>query len=222
MSLLSKPSLVNTDMSAFEFQTLTSSECFKISDYHDKVILIVNTASECGLTGQYQALEETYQKFKAQGLIIIGVPSSDFGNQEKDTSTDIAAFCQKNYGVTFLMTQKYAVTGSHAHPFYKKAKEIMGFIKSPQWNFHKYLINKKGELVDYFFSLTAPDSKRLHKAIESLIHEKEADITEHFKVDTSESLPDSTRFDTLLEKKDTPNISLNIDDTKNNDTEPKS
>jgi|GEM_PF-215642 len=204
-----------TDMTRFTFENLSTNETIKLSDYVDKVVLIVNTASECGLTGQYAALENLYQQFKDQGLVIIGVPSGDFGNQEKETSEEIAYFCQENYGVSFILTKKYHITGAQAHPFYKQANQIMGFTKSPKWNFHKYLLNKKGELIDYFFSLTAPDSKRIHKAITAILNEKEADITEHLTSDTyskQESAETVNRLTDLLESKEAPKSSADTED----------
>lgn len=132
-------------------------------------MLIVNTASYCGFTKQFAGLEALYKKYKDQGLIIIGVPSNDFGEQDPGTHQEILKFCQINYGVDFIMTSKEVVTGKHAHPFYIWAKKTLGVLKAPQWNFHKYLIDKKGHLIDYFFSTTTPDNPRLIKAIEKAL-----------------------------------------------------
>ena len=135
---------INSDVSMHHFAPLGSGEDIKLADHNDKVILIVNTASKCGFTGQYEGLEALYQTYKHQGLIIIGVPSNDFGAQEPGTNQEIANFCLINYGVSFPMTTKYSVSGDNAHPFYKGARKILGFGTAPKWNFHKYLINKKG------------------------------------------------------------------------------
>ena len=135
------------------------------------MILIVNTASKCGFTKQYAALEKLYQDKKDQNLVIIGVPANDFGAQEPGSAEDIADFCRINYGVSFPMTSKLVVSGDNAHPFYKEARTILGFGTAPKWNFHKYLVNKKGQLIDYFHSTTAPDSQRLLKAIDKALAE---------------------------------------------------
>ena len=151
---------------SFSFGALNSRAVIKLSDYAGKVLLIVNTASKCGFTGQYQKLETLYQQYKAKGLVVIGVPSGDFGDQEFDSSEEIATFCKMNYGVTFPMAAKSSIKGDNAHPFYQWTKEVLGFGTAPKWNFHKYLIAKNGVLVDYFHSKTSPDSPRLVTAIE--------------------------------------------------------
>ncbi len=157
----------------FEFRTLIGDESLPLSSYKGKAILIVNTASKCGLTGQYEGLEKLYQTYKNKGLIILGVPSNDFGAQEPDPAKTIAEFCKLNYGVSFPMTQKEVVSGKQAHPFYRWAKEELGFGTAPKWNFHKYLINHRGELVDYFNSTTGPTSSNISNAIDAaLIEEK--------------------------------------------------
>lgn len=153
----------------YSFSTLVGHKPMPLADFEGKVILIVNTASKCGFTPQYQRLEELYKKYKDQGLVIIGVPSNDFGSQEPGTEEDVAQFCQVNYGVTFPMTSKEVVSGKDAHPFYLWAKKKLGFGTAPKWNFHKYLINRRGELIDYFFTTTSPDSKRFIKAIENAL-----------------------------------------------------
>ena len=155
----------------FTFDALMSETPVALSDYAGKVMLVVNTASRCGLTGQYEGLETLYQKYQDKGLVIIGVPSNDFGGQEPGTDTEIAQFCRINYGVSFPMTSKYSVKGSKAHPFYVWAKNTLGFGTAPKWNFHKYVIDRQGMLVEYFHSTTAPDSRRLLKVIEKLLEQ---------------------------------------------------
>lgn len=150
----------------FSFSALHTKQPLPLSQFRGKVILVVNTASNCGFTPQYKGLETLYKTYKAKGLVIIGVPSNDFGKQEPGTSEEIGAFCEKNYGVTFPITEKEIVVGDRAHPFYKWTKDGLGLLSVPRWNFHKILINKKGQAVDSFFSTTAPDSKSLIKAIE--------------------------------------------------------
>jgi glutathione peroxidase len=161
----------DTTAHSFEFAALMADEPIKLSDFAGKVVLIVNTASKCGFTGQYDGLEEVYQLHKDEGLVVVGVPSNNFGKQEPGSREEIASFCKINYGVTFPMTSKYSVSGDDAHPFYKWAHDELGFGTAPKWNFHKYIIGKDGKLVDYFHSNISPKSKRITKAItEALDH----------------------------------------------------
>ncbi len=155
----------------FSFNYLNKNEKLSLSDFNGKVILIVNTASKCGFTSQYADLENIYKEYKEKGLLIIGVPSNDFGRQEQGSSEEISTFCQLNYGVTFPMTQKEKVSGKDAHPFYLWAKSKLGFGTAPKWNFHKYLVDRHGKLIDHFYSLTSPQSGRLKKAIEKALDE---------------------------------------------------
>lgn len=155
----------------FTFEPLMDGAPVALADYRGKVVMLVNTASKCGFTSQYEGLEKLYQTYQNQGLVIIGVPSNDFGGQEPGSAEEIAAFCKKNFGVSFPMTSKTVVSGDEAHPFYQWAKDTLGFGTAPKWNFHKYLINRRGELVDHFHSTTAPDSDRLTSAIETLLAE---------------------------------------------------
>ncbi|MFZ4124923.1 MAG: glutathione peroxidase, partial [Rickettsiales bacterium] len=149
----------NTTATAYDFSftTLTGNQPLPLSQYQGKVLLIVNTASECGFTKQYEGLEALYNTYKDKGLVIIGVPSNDFGGQEPAGNEEIAQFCKRNYGVTFPMASKEVVSGDKAHPFYKYAYDVLGFGTAPKWNFHKYLVDKTGHVVDYFHSTTAPD-----------------------------------------------------------------
>jgi len=155
----------------FSFISVNGNDELRLLDFKGKVILVVNTASKCGFTSQYADLEKLYKEYKDQGLVIIGVPSNDFGSQEPGTNEEIATFCQLNYGVTFLMTQKETVSGEKAHPFYIWAKETLAFGSAPKWNFHKYLINREGKLIDYFYSTTSPQSNRFKNAIEKALNE---------------------------------------------------
>lgn len=153
----------------FSFKSLVGHEPMPLSNYKGKVILVVNTASKCGFTKQYDGLQKLYDKYKDKGLVIIGVPSNNFGNQEPGDSGEIAKFCKINYGVNFPLASKENVKGKDSHPFYKWARDKMGMLAAPKWNFHKYLIDKNGNLVDYFYSKTAPDNKRLTGKIEELL-----------------------------------------------------
>lgn len=136
-----------------------------LSDYKGKMILIVNVASECGFTKQYADLQKLYDQYQ-DNLMIIGVPCNQFGGQEPGTAVEIQTFCEKNYGVNFLMTEKVDVKGSNQHPLYKwlTSKELNGKSNSTvKWNFQKYLINDEGFLVDYYFSMTSPTSDKITK-----------------------------------------------------------
>lgn len=151
----------------FSFTTLVGEEKLPLSQFKGKVILVVNTASNCGFTKQYDGLQKLYDTHKGKGLVILGVPSNDFGSQEPGSSSDIAEFCKRNYGVTFPMAAKQVVSGDAAHPFYRWASDTLGFGTSPKWNFHKYLIARDGTLVDHFNSTTSPDASRLVGAVEA-------------------------------------------------------
>ena len=153
----------------FSFTALTGGAPLPLAQFKGKVILVVNTASKCGFTGQYDGLEKLYQTYKDQGLVVLGVPSDDFGHQEPGSNGEIAEFCKLNYGVTFPMAAKEDVVGDNAHPFYKWGRATMGFISVPKWNFHKYLIDRNGNPVDYFYSTTAPDDTKLVAAIEKYL-----------------------------------------------------
>lgn len=155
----------------FSFNYLMEDKLLQLSEFKGKVILVVNTASECGFTPQYEGLEKLYETYKDKGFVIIGVPSNDFGGQEPGSNQEIAKFCKINYGVTFPMASKEVVSGDDAHPFYKWARKTLGFGTAPKWNFHKYLINRKGELVDYFNSTTSPENDRVKEAIEKALKE---------------------------------------------------
>lgn len=157
----------------FSFQTLAGHNPLPLASFRGKVLIIVNTASQCGFTPQYAGLETLYKQYKDQGLVVLGVPANDFASQEPGTDQDIANFCQVNYGVSFPMTAKEIVAGKNAHPFYLWARQQLGFGTAPKWNFHKYLINRKGELINYFYTTTSPEAPRLVKAIENALAEKE-------------------------------------------------
>lgn len=159
---------------AFEFQNLDGNGKIKLSDYAGKVIMIVNTASQCGFAVQYGELQELFSRYEDDGFMMIGVPNNDFGDQELGTPAEIAKFCEINYGLTFPLTAKYNVAGPKIHPFYVWAREQLGFGTGPKWNFHKYLINRQGELVEYFYTTTPPDAPRVIDAIEKLIADKKA------------------------------------------------
>ena len=134
-----------------------------------KVALAVNVASKCGLTPQYKGLESLWRKYKDKGLVVLGVPSNDFGGQEPGTEAQIQNFCLTNYSVSFPMTSKNAVIGGSAHPFYKWVTAEAGEAAAPRWNFHKYLIGPRGEFAGTFPSKVAPDADALTAAIEAAL-----------------------------------------------------
>ncbi|MDO9382066.1 MAG: glutathione peroxidase [Hyphomicrobiaceae bacterium] len=138
-----------------------------LSEYKGNVLLVVNVASFCGFTPQYKGLQALYDKYQGQGLTVIGVPSNDFGNQEPKAAGEIKEFCQGTYGVKFPLTAKAALSGDDAHPFYVWAREQLGWLNAPKWNFHKYLVGRDGRLVTSFVSTTTPDANRLVSAVET-------------------------------------------------------
>ena len=140
----------------------------KLSDYSDKVIVIVNVASRCGYTPQYEDLQTLYDDYKNKDVIVIGVPTNNF-KQEPGTNDQIKDFCETNFGITFPMTEKINVIGANSHPFYKWAKKDFGMSAIPKWNFHKIVIGRKGKIEDTFASFTKPTSKKFIKLIEKLI-----------------------------------------------------
>ena len=130
--------------------------------YADKPLVVINTASFCGFTGQYKGLEDLYARYKDKGLVVLGFPSNDF-SQETGNNQQIADFCENTFGVKFPMFAKSVVTGADASPLFRQLAQLSG---PPRWNFHKYLLGRDGKLVDSYTSLTAPDSKGLVRAIE--------------------------------------------------------
>jgi glutathione peroxidase len=152
----------------FSFKSI-NGESINLLDFKDKVILIVNTASKCGLTPQYNGLQELYEKYKDKGLVIIAIPSANFANQEFSQISQIKEFTNKKFNITFPITTIENVKGQEAHPFYLWANDKAGFMGSPKWNFHKYLINKDGNFASWFSSTTKPNSKKIIKKIEDLL-----------------------------------------------------
>ena len=142
----------------------------KFSNFKEKSILLVNVASNCGFTKQYEDLQKLYELYKSNGLIVLGVPSNQFGNQEPGTENEIKNFCETNFNITFPMTSKYDVKGNKAHPVYLWAKESYGNSAIPKWNFHKILIDKNGKIQDTFASFTNPMSNKVKKEIEKILN----------------------------------------------------
>ena len=130
-----------------------------LSQYKEKVIVVVNVASRCGYTPQYNGLQDLWSKYKKQDLVVIGVPTNNF-KQEPGSNEEIKDFCETNFGINFPMTQKINVIGGDAHPFYKWARKDFGIGAIPKWNFHKIIIGKNGKVVETFASFTKPNSNK--------------------------------------------------------------
>ena len=140
-----------------------TGEPINLKDFKGKKILFVNTASECGFTGQYEGLEKLHEMYKDK-LVVIGLPCNQFGGQEPGTLAEIQTFCKQNYGVTFLMTEKIDVKGDNQHPLYAwlTKKELNGVKSSSvKWNFQKYLIDEEGNYIDFYYSITKPMSSKI-------------------------------------------------------------
>ena len=153
----------------FTAKTLTGKDV-SLADYRGQVLLIVNTASKCGFTPQYEGLEKLYEELHPKGLTILGFPCNQFGSQEPGTADDIGQFCQVNYGVSFPMFAKIDVNGAHAHPLYKfLTHEKRGFLGTAniKWNFTKFLIDRAGNVVARYGSTTKPE--QIRSAIEKLL-----------------------------------------------------
>jgi glutathione peroxidase len=152
----------------FEFMGIDGSP-LPLKRFEGQAMLVVNVASKCGFTPQYTGLQHIHQQYHDRGFTVLGVPCNQFLWQEPAKETEIAAFCAVTYAVTFPMTEKTAVKGGKAHPFYKWMRERLGRAAHPGWNFHKLLIDKQGEPVAAFKSRIAPESPELRKAIEKLL-----------------------------------------------------
>ena len=145
-----------------------SGETINFSDFENKVVLIVNTASYCGFTNQYNDLQLLWEKYKSEGLIVLGVPSNSF-NQEKKEDADVKEFCEVNFNINFPMTTITEVKGENSHELFKWAEKNYGKSAVPKWNFHKILINKEGKIEETYNSFTKPMSKKITSKIESLL-----------------------------------------------------
>ena len=145
-----------------------SGDVINFNDFKGKPVLVVNTASYCGFTKQYDELQELWDLYKKKGLIVLGVPSNSF-NQEKNNNSEVKKFCEVNFNIDFPLTSITEVKGKNAHEIFKWATENHGKSAEPKWNFHKILINKDGKVDDTFASFTKPMSKKITKAIENIL-----------------------------------------------------
>ncbi len=148
----------------YAFDTIDGAP-LPLSSFKDKVVLVVNTASACGLTPQYDGLETLYSDYKDKGLVVLGVPCNQFAGQEPGTEAEIKAFCETRFKVDFPLTSKVEVKGEGAHPFYKWAKDTLGDPAEPTWNFHKILVGKNGEAIRAFGPRTEPVDPEITAAI---------------------------------------------------------
>ena len=145
-----------------------SGDIIDLKEYKNKVVLVVNTASYCGFTKQYEDLQVLWEKYKSKGLIVLGIPSNSF-NQEKANDKDVKQFCEVNFNIDFPLTTIINVKGKDAHEIYKWAENNYGKAAIPKWNFHKILIDKEGKIIDTFTSFTNPLSKKIINKIEELL-----------------------------------------------------
>ena len=145
-----------------------NGEIINFSNFKDKAVLVVNTASYCGFTKQYGELQILWERYAKKGLIVLGIPSNSF-NQEKKNNSDVKEFCEVNFNITFPLSKIYEVKGENAHELFKWARDNHGSSAIPKWNFHKILINKNGRIEDTFSSFTKPLSKKIIKKIESIL-----------------------------------------------------
>lgn len=160
----------STGMSAYDFEfTGIDGKPLPMDRFRGKVVLLVNTASQCGFTPQYADLEKVYRDYRDRGLVVLGVPSNDFGGQEPGTAAQIKDFCEVNFNIDFPMTDKQAVIGPQAHPLYQWIGKELGEDALPKWNFHKYLIGADGALIEVFPTPVKPTDAKVTGAIEAAL-----------------------------------------------------
>ncbi len=167
MFFSTKASSSDQNFHDFSIQSISGGE-INLADYKNKVVLLVNTASQCGFTPQYAGLQKIYDRYKDDGLVVLGVPSDDF-NQELSSDNDVKKFCEIRYGVNFPLTSIQKIKGESAHPLYKWISGNISVIGQPRWNFHKYLISKEGKIINWFSSMTSPTSEGLLKQVEQAL-----------------------------------------------------
>lgn len=160
------PVCANTDINVQMRRLLGQPEQL-CERYGGQVLLVVNTASQCGFTSQYEGLEKIYREYRDRGLVVLGFPSADFGGQEYDDEKDIQEFCKANFGVSFPMFSRTSVKGDAANPLFKTLAQRTG--EAPGWNFNKYLVGRDGRVIAHYSSLVKPDGKELRGAIEAAL-----------------------------------------------------
>jgi glutathione peroxidase len=166
--------LAGSDVSAgpgvhrFEFISI-DGEPLPMSAFAGQAVLVVNTASLCGFTYQYGALQDLWERYRSRGLVLLGVPSNDFGRQEPGSDAEIKEFCEVNFDVDFPLTEKQVVKGEAAHPFFREVVDVLGPEAAPRWNFHKYLVAPDGRLIGAWPSRVEPGSQEILAAIENVL-----------------------------------------------------
>tara|TARA_B100000242_G_scaffold196372_1_gene141863 strand:- start:34 stop:543 length:510 start_codon:yes stop_codon:yes gene_type:complete len=161
--------LANNNGTAYDYEfNSINGDLIKLSEYEGKVIVVVNVASRCGYTPQYEGLQALWSEYKNKNLVVIGIPTNNF-RQEPGNNKEIKDFCETNFGITFPMTEKTNVIGSNSHPFYKWARKNYGIGAIPKWNFHKIIIGRDGKVAQTFSSITKPSSKKFIQVIDNLI-----------------------------------------------------
>jgi glutathione peroxidase len=156
------------DAYRFEFTSI-DGDSLPLEAWRGRPVLVVNTASYCGYTPQYGDLQALWQRYRRGGLVVLGVPSNDFGGQEPGSAAEIKQFCAAGYAVDFPLTEKYRVVGADAHPFYRWIAEELGEAGTPRWNFHKYLVGPDGQLVGTWPSQVGPTDRRITSEIDRLL-----------------------------------------------------
>ncbi len=161
---------ISSDKSFHDFSIESiSGDKITLAEYKNKVVLLVNTASQCGFTPQYAGLQKIYDRYKNDGFVVLGVPSDDF-KQELSSDDEVKKFCEIRYGVNFPLTSIQKIKGENAHPLYKWISSNTSVIGQPRWNFHKYLIGKDGKVVNWFSSMTSPTSEGLLNQVEKALY----------------------------------------------------
>ena len=158
----------NSDFYDLSFESINGN-IISLKEFKKKPIIVVNSASFCGFTYQYEQLENLYQKYKKKGLVIIAIPSNDFGGQEYKDNKKVKEFCEVNYNISFPITTITKVKGKSRHSFFKWVEKEAGYLSLPKWNFYKYLINKEGKLSSWFSSVTKPSSEKFLNELKKIM-----------------------------------------------------
>ena len=163
----------NQTAHSFSFPAIDGGD-INLADFAGKTVLIVNTASACGFTGQYDGLQSLWETYRDKGLVVLAVPSNDFGAQETGTNDQIKSFCEVNFNIDFPITEKQTVKGDEAHPFFTWVVSELGKASRPRWNFYKYLIGPDGRAIEWYSSMTSPESRKLIRTIETALQQNQA------------------------------------------------
>ncbi|MEM6660840.1 MAG: glutathione peroxidase [Pseudomonadota bacterium] len=172
LSAMKTPSMASEKASAhdFSFRNIDGGQ-INLAEFAGRPLLVVNTASRCGFTYQYDGLQALYERYRERGFVVLAVPSDDFGGQELDTAAEVKDFCAVNFNLDFPMTDITRVRGTGRHPFYAWAEDRLGSGKAPRWNFHKYLVGPDGNLIAAFPTRVKPGAREIAKAVEALLPE---------------------------------------------------